>query len=175
MKVLVTAASRHGATRELAQVIDEVLVERGLDVTLLPPDEVADVSEYDALVIGSAVYAGRWLPDAKAIVQRHAAVLRMKRVWLFSSGPLGEPPLPPEDPPDGVVLRETIEAAEHRVFPGRLDPAALGTGERLIVKVVRAPAGDFRPWPAVRAWAAAIASALEGNRVPREVTAGLAR
>jgi menaquinone-dependent protoporphyrinogen oxidase len=83
--------------------------------------------------------------------------------------------MPREDPPDGLAVHDVVDAAEHRVFGGRLDLAELGTAERLIVEVVRAPAGDFRPWPAVRAWADAIATALEGTRVPQEVAAGGAR
>lgn len=56
MKVLVCAASRYGATSEIAQVIADVLAERGCDVTVLSPGKVGAVEEFDAVVLGSAVY-----------------------------------------------------------------------------------------------------------------------
>ena len=56
--ILVTAASAHGATQEIAEAIAAALRRRGLDVALLTPDDVHDVEMYDAVVLGSAVYAG---------------------------------------------------------------------------------------------------------------------
>jgi menaquinone-dependent protoporphyrinogen oxidase len=65
-RVLVTAASKHGATAEIAEAIAEVLAGNGLDPAVVPPDEVDDVAAYDAVVLGSAVYAGHWLKPARA-------------------------------------------------------------------------------------------------------------
>jgi menaquinone-dependent protoporphyrinogen IX oxidase len=89
MKVLVTAASTHGATAEIAQAIAQTLTEQGLAVTVLPPAEVTSVEEYDAVVIGSAVYVGHWLDAAKDLVNRCHDGLVTRPVWLFSSGPVG--------------------------------------------------------------------------------------
>jgi len=75
MRVLVTAATRYGATDEIAQVIAEVLGEHGLEATLLPPEQVEGVDGYDAVVVGSAVYAGQWLKPARELVERHAGAL----------------------------------------------------------------------------------------------------
>ena len=72
MRVLVTAAARYGASAEIAQTIAEVLGERGLEPTVLPPEQVEEVDGYDAVVLGSAVYAGHWLKPAKELVERHA-------------------------------------------------------------------------------------------------------
>jgi len=54
----------------------------------------------------------------------------------------------------------TTHARELRLFAGKVDKAALGLGERVILKAVRAPEGDFRPWDDVRAWACEIAATL---------------
>jgi menaquinone-dependent protoporphyrinogen oxidase len=88
MRVLVTAASRHGATAEIAQAIGDALCGRGLDVTVMPVEDVSTVEPYGAVVLGSAVYAGHWLRPASAFVATHTRALASRPVWLFSSGPV---------------------------------------------------------------------------------------
>lgn len=163
MKVLVTAASKHGATAQIADAIATELATAGLDVTVLPPDEVADVSGFNAAIVGSGVYAGHWLDAAKRLVERHAPALAAMPVWLFSSGPIGDPPKPDEDPVDVSALIGAIGAREHRLFAGQLAKSDLGFAERAIVLALRAPEGDFRDWDAIGAWARSIAAALTGD------------
>jgi menaquinone-dependent protoporphyrinogen IX oxidase len=64
-KVLVSAASKHGATAEIGQVIAEQLAGHGVRTVVLPPGEVGAVGDYDDVVVGSAVYTGHWLDEAK--------------------------------------------------------------------------------------------------------------
>ena len=161
MKVLVCAASKHGATTEIAAEIGAALAAVGVEADVLAPDEVQTMAGYDAAVIGSAVYVGRWLEPAKTLVEQHQEALRAMPVWLFSSGPVGDPPKPVEDPVDAQPLVDLVKARGHRVFAGDLDRARLGFGERAIVAAVRAPDGDFRPWADIEAWAREIAAALE--------------
>jgi menaquinone-dependent protoporphyrinogen oxidase len=160
MHVLVTAASRHGATTEIADAIAKGLRAAGVDVELRAPQDVASVDDYDAVVLGSGVYAGHWLAPARQFAERHREALTTRPVWLFSSGPLGDPPKPDADPVDIARLLEQTLARDHRVFAGRLDSTQLGFGERLITRVVGAAQGDYRPWPEVEAWATSIAAAL---------------
>jgi menaquinone-dependent protoporphyrinogen oxidase len=171
MKVLVSAASKHGATAEVAEQIGSTLRE-SLDaraddaradavVEVLPPEQVSAVEPYDAVVLGSAVYAGHWLEDARALARSHAGELAERPTWLFSVGPIGDPPRPEEDPVDVVTILEATEAREHRVFSGKLDKGKLGFAEKAIVLALRAPEGDFRDWDAVRTWAEQIASDLK--------------
>ncbi len=162
MKVLVAASSRHGATGEIADEVGRTLEERGLDVQVASLDDVTDVSGFDAFVLGSAVYVGRWLGPARTFVEEHAGELAARPTWLFSSGPIGDPPKPDADAAvsvDGLV--EATGALEHRLFTGRLDRSRLGLGERAVVRVVGAAEGDYRDWDDVRQWAASIADALE--------------
>jgi menaquinone-dependent protoporphyrinogen oxidase len=160
MQVLVTAASKYGATAEIAAAIAQVLDEHGLEATVLPPEQVEEVDGYDAVVVGSAVYAGHWLKPARELVERHAAVLAGRPVWLFSSGPVGDPPKPEEDPVDVVDLLAATGAREHRVFAGKLVRKQLSFPERAIVSALRVPEGDFRDWTEIRQWAAGIADAV---------------
>ena len=160
MRVLITAASKHGSTGEIAGAIAEVLGGRGLETVVTPPEKVDDVAAFDAAVLGSAVYAGRWMKPARELVERAADDLAARPVWLFSSGPIGEPPRPEEDPVDVAEIVESTSARDHRVFAGRLERSRLGFGERAVVAALRAPDGDFRDWDEIRGWATAIADEL---------------
>jgi menaquinone-dependent protoporphyrinogen oxidase len=165
MKVLVTAASRHGATAAIAERIAETLMDAGLIAVVLPPEAVGDVDAYDAVVLGSGVYAGHWLDPAKKLAERQAASLLARPVWLFSSGPIGEPLRPEGDPADVVPIVERLRPRGHRVFGGFIDSTKLGLGERAIVRIVGAGSGDHRPWADIEAWAAEIATALTTQQV----------
>lgn len=165
MKTLVTVASRHGATGEIGEVIAGILRDAGLAVQSRPPAEVTSLDDFDAVILGSGVYAGRWIDDARRFAQRHHAELQAKPVWLFSSGPIGEPLAPTEESADGVRIAREVSARDHRTFAGRIDPDGLSWVERTITRMVKAPDGDFRDWEAVRAWADEIASALTGMEV----------
>lgn len=165
-RVLVTAASRHGATQQIAEAIATGLTgspsgrAAGLTAVALPVESRPDPGRFTAVVLGSAVYIGRWLEPARTYAATQAAALRDRPVWLFSSGPIGEPPFPPDEPHDAAPLVQLTSARGHRVFPGRLDKARLGFGERAVVTAMRAPVGDFRDWDAVRVWAEDIAADL---------------
>jgi menaquinone-dependent protoporphyrinogen oxidase len=78
-------------------------------------------------------------------------------VFLFSSGPLGDPPKPVEEPVDVAAIDVTTAAMDHRVFAGRLTESELSRPERIVIKVVRAPFGDFREWEDITQWASEIA------------------
>jgi menaquinone-dependent protoporphyrinogen oxidase len=167
MNVLVTAASRHGATIEVAASIGAVLQSAGLGVHVMRPAGVDGLEGFDAAVIGSAVYVGRWLEPARDLIERERVALARIPVWLFSSGPVGDPPKPAEDPVDAALMAELVGARGHRLFPGYVDRRRLGFSERAIIAAVRAPEGDYRPWPEIEAWARGIAAALERVAVAR--------
>jgi menaquinone-dependent protoporphyrinogen oxidase len=128
----------------------------------VPAEQRPDPAAFDAVILGSAVYAGHWLDSARDYATEHADALRRQPVWLFSSGPIGEPPFPPDEPYDVAPVMRLTGARGHAVFPGRLDKGLLSFGERAMVTAMRAPLGDFRDWGAVRDWAAAIAGQLVG-------------
>lgn len=171
MRVLVTAASRHGATAEIATMIGQALTDAGLETDVKPLDDLEGVAGYNAVVLGSGVYIGRWLPEAADFVQRHAVELGARPVWLFSSGPIGSPePMPKGDPAGIVQLATSIGACGHRIFAGRLEKDRLGIGERLVIRAVHAADGDFRDRAEIAAWARQIAAEL-GPRAERRTSA----
>lgn len=161
MRILVTVASKHGATAEMADRIGNVLTAAGIETDVRAPDDVVGVAQYDAVVLGSGVYAGRWLGSAKKLAERESTAFRAVPVWLFSSGPVGDPAKPAGEPVDVDLVRKLTGASDHRIFPGKLDRQELGFGERAIVLAVHAAEGDFRPWDDVEDWAREIAETLQ--------------
>jgi menaquinone-dependent protoporphyrinogen oxidase len=160
MKVLVSAASKYGATGEIATAIAEALGGRGIEATAIPPEEVESVDAFDAVVLGSAVYAGHWMKAARELVDRAGASLSSRPVWLFSSGPVGDPPKPQEEAVDVAGIMASTGAREHRVFVGKIEKKQLSFGDKAIAVAFRVQDGDFRDWDEIRAWAVAIADAL---------------
>jgi menaquinone-dependent protoporphyrinogen oxidase len=170
MKVLVTAASRYGSTAEIAATIGEQLRGRGFEVAVLAPEYVGNVREYDAVVLGSAVYMGHWLGPAMEFVSRSSDALKSRPVWLFSSGPVGDPSRKlvqkmGADPVDLPALRTETAARDHRMFPGKLDRKNLGLAQRLATALFRMH-GDFRDWPEVKRWASGVAADLQSATSP---------
>jgi menaquinone-dependent protoporphyrinogen oxidase len=163
MRVLVSAASRHHATTDVAEAIAARLERAGIEVVVHRPEEVGHLASYDAVVLGSAVYAGHWLAPAKDLVERTSNRLRTMPVWLFSTGPLGDPLKPDEMPVEVRPMLEQSGAREHRLFGGRLDRRALGFAEKAIVRLVGAAEGDFRPWDEIETWADGIAASLKAG------------
>ena len=166
MRVLVAAASKYGATAGIAEAIGRKIEEHAeLDVDVVPVADVDDLTGYDAVILGSGVYAGRWLKDARRFVGEHAGDLAAIPTWLFSSGPIGDPAKPEGEAAVrlGSIAGE-VGAIEHRVFAGRLEKSRLAFGDRAIVTAVRSPEGDFRDWEAIARWAAEITEALAPAR-----------
>ena len=85
MTILVTAASRHGSTREIAETIATELRAQALAVEVRDPQTVTALDRYDAVILGSAVYAGKWLAAADGFARKHRARLATIPVWLFSA------------------------------------------------------------------------------------------
>ncbi len=160
-RVLVAYASKLGSTKEIARAIGQVLRDAGAEVDVLAAANIRDISPYDAVILGSALYAAHWQRDANRFVTRHLAALQARPVWLFSSGPLdrsadwGRLPVTPAV----ALTTDPIGARDHRTFGGRLltdapvDPQVLATH----------PIGDFRDWEAIRAWATGIAGEVIGT------------
>jgi menaquinone-dependent protoporphyrinogen oxidase len=161
MAILVVYASKHGSTQGIAERITEKLRQLGIQAEARPVEAVENPGSYEALVIGSAIYYGSWLKEATEWVHRNRFVLAKLPVWLFSVGPLGTEVQDAEQQPREMAeLQQAIGPRDQRIFFGVLDPSRLSFAERMMAKAVRAPAGDFRDWHAIEAWAADIARTL---------------
>jgi menaquinone-dependent protoporphyrinogen oxidase len=159
--ILVAYASKHGATEGIARFIAERLGERDKRAEARSVDATLELGEPEAVILGSAVYAGSWMKEAVDFARRHGDALATVPVWLFSSGPLGEQVVDDEEQPQQLPeLQELLHPRDHHVFFGALDRENLGVGERMIAKAVKAPEGDFRDWDEIGAWADGIAVEL---------------
>jgi menaquinone-dependent protoporphyrinogen oxidase len=170
MRVLVTAASKHGATDEIAERIGAVLAAHGIEVEVKQLQDVSGLGGYEAFVLGSGIYLGKWLKEARRFVDVHAAELAQRPTWLFASGSItGDPPV--GDDPNAMAtaqverLVETTQAREPKLFAGKLNLSKLGLAEKASVRLAHASEGDYRDWQAIDAWAAAIAHQLQQSRV----------
>ena len=158
MTILVAYASKHGSTQGVAERIAEKLRQLGKEAEVRQVDSIKDSGNYEAFVIGSAIYYGSWLKEATEWIHRNQAVLAHRPVWLFSVGPLGTDFMDDEQQPkEKAEFQHAIGPREHRTFFGALDHSHLSFAERMMAKAVRAPEGDFRDWKAIEAWAAGIA------------------
>lgn len=168
MPVLIAYASRYGATREIAEAVGTVLRERGLAVDVRPAGEVGRLAGYRAVVLGSALYSGSWLEDAREFLESFQDELGRLPLWLFSSGPTA-----PGDPVEALggwrypeELRGLIAGLRPQdvaLFAGKIDPDGLTLQDWLINRSIRGVNGDFRNWARIEAWAGGIADRLEAG------------
>lgn len=178
MTVLVAYATRHGATAGIAERIASTLTDSGVAAEARPVDAVDDVTPYDAVVLGAAAYMYHWLKPATAFAKRHRSQLTARPVWLFSSGPIGTDTVDAKGadvfvtsrPKEFDELAAALHARGERVFFGAFDPTLppIGLAERTTKHLPASardamPAGDFRDWPAIDAWAQEIASSLRAT------------
>lgn len=174
MKVLVAYASKHGSTKRIAEFMCEKLRVHGLDVDVSNVSQVYEPGRYDAFVVGSALYIGQWMKEAKQFVSNNRELLSKRPVWLFSSGPTGterrnkkgQDLLDPavSGPVDLPKIERGLLVRNHRIFFGAFDPKNLGFFTRQFFKsaTIReaSPIGDFRDWKDIESWTDAIGQVL---------------
>ena len=165
-RVLVTYATKYGATAEIAEKIGEVLAQAGFPTDVLPVNRVDNLDSYRAIVLGSAVYIGRWRKEAARFLKANEKVMAQRSVWLFSSGPTGTGD--PAKQMNGWLFPKSLQPIANRlrprevtVFNGAVDAAKLSGIEKWMITKVKAPLGDARNWEAVTLWAEAIADELK--------------
>ncbi len=172
MRILVADASKYGATKGIAERIGETLRVAGHEAEVRPAKLAGELIGYDALVVGSAVYFGRWMKEASGFVRRKQLILAHRLLWLFSSGPLGTETTDAQgreltavpEPKEIAEFRESVKPQDHRVFFGALDRGKLGFLHRAVAELPGSrkllPEGDFRDWEDIDAWAESIAKEL---------------
>jgi menaquinone-dependent protoporphyrinogen oxidase len=159
--VLLAYATRFGSTQEVAETVAASLREAGLEVDLQLMSQVESLDQYEAVVLGAAIYNTKWHAEAHQFVARHQAALTQRPVAIFTLGPLSSS----ESAMQNSRRQLDKELAKYRwlkpvavqVFAGKYDPKKPGMGffERLL------PARDYRDWKAIRAWANALPAQLE--------------
>jgi len=166
IQVLIAYATRYGSTAEIAEKIGQVLHQAGLRVDVLPANRVSDLTPYQAVVSGSAVYIGLWRREAVKFLKVNEKALAELPVWLFSSGPTGEGK--PIELTEGWRIPKALQSLTDRVRPrdiavflGDVNMKKLNFIEKWMLRNVKSPVGDFRDWEAITSWTRTIANALK--------------
>ena len=164
-RVLVAYASKLGSTAQIAEAIAQVLRDSGHRAAAMPCREVTSLDDFDAVVLGSAVYAAYWQRDAHRFTERFHDQLKARPLWLFSGGPLDRRLARADQPitPHGAEITAGLGARTHRTFGGRLAvgadvPAQVMQTHRL---------GDFRDWQRIVDYAYRIGRELDRMRSPQ--------
>jgi menaquinone-dependent protoporphyrinogen oxidase len=162
-RVLVVHASRKGSTREVAEAIAARLQTAGLRTVVQGARDRVDLRTFDAVVVGGALYTGRWHRDARRFLRRHRRILGTMPLGVFAMGPAAT------DGHSMAVSLAQLERALRRtrdlqpvaitIFGGVVDP------ERLRFPLNRMPPSDARNWDAITAWADEVAGNLQGPAV----------
>jgi menaquinone-dependent protoporphyrinogen oxidase len=149
--VLVAYATKHESTHEVAAALAARMRIRGAEVDVRPASEVGTLAPYGAVVLGGALYAGRWHRDARRFLDRRHEELRRLPLAVFAMGPLKL------EPADVDASRRQLDRAlakepdlvpvSVRIFGGVVDPA------KLRFPFTHMDASDARDWDAVSAWA----------------------
>jgi menaquinone-dependent protoporphyrinogen oxidase len=162
-RILIAYASRLGSTREIAQVIGKVLARRGIGVEVRPVEEVEHLEGYQAVMVGSPIREGQWLPEARDFVQTHRDALRQLPLVYFAVSGLMSNPTPEHFHEVYGYLSEVRAMAEPwevGIFAGSLDYDRLEPHQLVKVLSKGLPKGDFRRWQDVQAWAEDVADRL---------------
>jgi menaquinone-dependent protoporphyrinogen oxidase len=163
-RVLVAYATKLGSTGEIAETIAQVLRDAGHRAQAQPAGDVQSLDEWDAVVLGSALYAAHWQKDARRFVERFEAGLKARPLWLFSGGPLDRRLARADQPitPHGASITGGLGARAHRTFGGRLSPHAAVDPQVLQTHRM----GDYRDWQAIVQYAHRIGRELDRMRFP---------
>jgi menaquinone-dependent protoporphyrinogen oxidase len=166
IQILVAYATKYGATAEIAEKIGQVLRQAGLPTDVLPVADVSDLTPYMAVVLGSAVYIGKWRKEAVKFLQANEKMLAERQVWLFSSGPVGEGDAVEllegwRFPEAQQPLADRIRPRDIVVFHGVINMNKLNPIEKWMFKKFESPVGDFRNWDAITVWATDIADVMK--------------
>jgi len=167
-RILVTYATQGGSTAGIAEEIGKILAETGAQVDVRRVNSVSDLSPYQAVILGSAIQSGKWLPEAMRFIENNQNALRKVPTVIFQV----------------CMMLATDNESYRALVPGWLDPICTKLnplaatsfcggidlaqypklteklGLRVFLAMVKLKPGDYRDWPAIRAWAADLKPAL---------------
>jgi menaquinone-dependent protoporphyrinogen oxidase len=178
LNVLVAYASRCGSTAGVADRIGQTLCTRGHSAQALSVEEVKDLSSYDAVILGSAIRTGKWLPEAMDFVGTHRDALSQKPVAYFHtcitlSKPTEENLTKARSFFDPLTERfSEVRPMSLGVFAGVLDYAKLSGPMRMVMKWKMngqgIAEGDYRDWNAIETWGNGVSDILTARARGRE-------
>jgi menaquinone-dependent protoporphyrinogen oxidase len=155
-KLLIVYATRAGSTGEVAQALADQLCLQGFDADVRAVEAVTSLDGYGAVVLGSAIRYGAWLPEMLKFAQTQRNALAKLPVAIFTMHIQAL-----DDNTQGrttragysQAIRAFVTPRAEAFLAGKVDPATLSFFERIAVKLVKSPIGDKRDWSRIRDWA----------------------
>lgn len=163
-KVLVVYGTKTGCTRGIAEQIGATLEESGVTAVVESAADKPAATGYDAVIVGSGVRVGNWHPAVNSWVSEHAEELKSAPLALFTAcltmatGPEKSDEVRAYT--DGLIANTGIAPVDIGLFAGMNVPEKFSLPERLVMKAMKAPRGDFRDLEAVAAWTREVAGRL---------------
>ncbi len=158
-KILVSYSTRAGSTAEIAAAIGQTLSQRGYSVDVLPVKKQPNPSDYQAVILGSPIRMGSWLPEMVAFIKENRSLLEKLPVAVFTVHMLNAG----DDEQSRAnragylnAVREWVSPAEEVFFLGKMELAKLSFLDRFISNVMKAKDEDLRDWNAIHAWSSSI-------------------
>jgi menaquinone-dependent protoporphyrinogen oxidase len=124
---------------------------------------VKDLSPYHAVIVGSAIRRGKWLPEAVDFVRDNQDILGRLPVAYFAVC-LTMKDDTPENRSRVMAYLDPVRKEAQKVnpiavglFPGALNFDKLSFVDRMYFQAKGVPEGDYRDWSAVKGWSSAVA------------------
>ena len=155
-KILVAYATKAGSTAEVAEAVGEELRRAGAEVDVRLAKDVKDLKHYSAVILGSAIRMGKWVPEATKFVETNREALSQVPVAYFvvcltMKEDTEENRSTVEAYLDPVC--EVVKPLGKGLFAGVIDNSKLSFSARMMTKAMKISEGDFRDWETIRAWA----------------------
>ena len=168
MPILVAYATSHGSTREIAERIASRLHAGGIAVECRPVDHVFSVENCSAVILGSAIYNGKWLLDAHKFLDVEAMGLQMKPTWTFSVGMAPavkgwakRRAMRESQPLQEMITKKLPKVRGYRLFAGKDDGEEMAGPLKCLWSCMGGKFGDFRNWDEIDEWADVVAKELK--------------
>jgi menaquinone-dependent protoporphyrinogen oxidase len=169
-RILVAYASALGSTFGVAEAIGKTLTESGAQVDVCPVQDVANLDQYSAVVLGSAIHGRQWLPEATAFLQANRAELARKpfAAFLVCMTMTMQNGKYQQNVADWLQpVRALVRPISEGYFAGVLDISKIPSFMdrlkfRISVLLGVWSEGDHRDWNAIRTWAMNLAPKLQG-------------
>jgi len=152
-KILIVVASKAGSTAEIAKFMSDELNKAGANSAVQTPDKVQHLTGYDAVIIGSPIYMGKWLSEARDFVENNQQILKkIPTAYFLSCLALTDPAKQKEISTYLTNQRELVEPIMEGRFAGKMDYSKLSFFNRMMAKMVGTKEGDYRDWKAIKEW-----------------------